>query len=626
MTVRVLAATFLSIYTSIFIYSLILPVLLVLGRESRIEFWVKMVIVVNIVGPLATLFVYIIYRPIAQVLGLREQNREPSERELQRAQQAFRSIEGFLFFIGASAYLAGGLLNLGIDILRGNSVDVTYWIYRMLLAISFGIINGIVTARMVNLAWIEAKHSMKITTFSGKKATPTYIKLGIPLLLLMLVVVVFSASSVLYYAHLCKDNPSMLNSGTIIPHFILTFGLLTLMSTGILLALMVENQAHISHLQEQITSLSQGTMDLTKRVYIISFDDVGSMTAGFNRILSQLQNSFSILKGSEETVLKSGEHTRDLIVNSRSEAEQITGLIQMGEQSKREETAVIGEVVSTFESLTASMHKTIDKSKEQNTFIVQVSEALQTMVRSFRDISGQAISAAKKFQELTATIREGEKGVGELIAANTSMIQANSKIREMTSLIMNISAQSNLLAMNAAIEAAHAGEAGKGFAVVADEVRKLSASSALTAKDIDEYVKQILQKNQVVETLNTRTSGVFSGLLLELQGSLEGMDRIAKAAQEESADAEKNLAEIAQLVRLTEEMQQDTEDIEHKYKMVSQSLTNLSDIVVRMTEVNNNMVAGMNRIMDLFAELGESFGTTFAAIETLDKTVAPYTV
>jgi methyl-accepting chemotaxis protein len=324
-------------------------------------------------------------------------------------------------------------------------------------------------------------------------------------------------------------------------------------------------------------------------------------------------------------VLQTGEHTQHLIVNSRSEAEHIKDMINTVEASEKTEETVIKDVVSSFETLTTTIHRTIDKSKEQNNFIVQLSTSLQAMIRSFADMSNQAISAASSFRELTSTIAEGEKGVGELVAANRSMIQANAKIREMTSQIMNISAQSNLLAMNAAIEAAHAGEAGKGFAVVADEVRKLSASSAITARDIDEYVKQILQKNQIVETLNEKTAQVFSGLLVELRKALQGMEHIAEAAQIESRDAEKNLDEISRLVMLTEEMKNDTENIAHTYNQVNERLSSLSAIVIRMSEVNSNMIAGMNRIMNLFAELGASYSTTFSAIETLDKAIVPYT-
>jgi len=624
-TIRVLSATLLSIYISILAYSILIPVVLVQSREGMIEFWIKMFFVVNIVGPLATVFVYVIYKPVSHVLLLKEQNQTLSETEILKAQRAFKSIEGFLFFIGASAYLAGGLLNIALDIFRGSPIDGVYWTYRMILASSFGVINGIVTARMVNLAWIEAKHQMNSTTIdSSKKLSPTLIKIGLPIFLLLLVVIIFAASGVLYYLYLCAQEPTLLKQSFIVPHFLTIFGLLLLISGGILLAIMVENQAHIKHLQRQIDNLSQGTMDLTKRVYIISFDDIGYMTASFNRILTQLQDSFRTLKNAESTVHKTGEHTQLLIANSKLEAEQIKDLVHTVESSEKAEEQVIADVVTSLETLTSAIHGTIDKSKEQNDFIVKLSEGLQTMIKSFADMSNQAISAARSFRELTSTISEGEKGVGELIVANRSMIQANAKIREMTSQIMNISAQSNLLAMNAAIEAAHAGEAGKGFAVVADEVRKLSSSSAVTARDIDEYVKQILQKNQIVETLNEKTARVFSGLLEELQKALQGMEHIAESAQRESQDAEKNLKEIERLVHLTEEMKRDTDNIEETYTAVHERLSSLSEIVVRVSEINNKMIAGMNLIMNLFAELGESYSTTFSAIETLDKAIEPY--
>lgn len=627
LTFRILAATFLSIYASILAYSLLLPTILVQNWESMVEFWIKMFVVVNVIGPLATVLVYVIYKPVAKVLHLREQNREPSAAEIDKAERAFKSIEGFLFFIGASAYLAGALLNIGLDFVRKLPIDTTYWTYRIVLAISFGIINGIVTARMVNLAWIEAKHRMNITIIDDKrKPASTIVKLGLPVVLLLLVVIIFASAAIMYYSYCCIKTPELLSHSVITAHFLKTFGLLALISIGILITLLVENQAHIHHLQQQITSLSQGSMDLTKRVYIISFDDIGFMTAGFNRILSQLQESFKLLKTSEATVLETGEQTQNLIINSKSEAEHISGMISDVEDSEKTEERVIQDLVTSFETLTVNMHKTLDKSREQNAFIERLSNTLKAMIQSFSDMSSRAVSAATSFRELTTTIAEGEKGVGELVAANRSMIEANSKIREMTSRIMNISAQSNLLAMNAAIEAAHAGEAGKGFAVVADEVRKLSASSAVTARDIDEYVKQILQKNQIVEALNEKTARVFSGLLAELDSALQGMDHIAQAAQEETQDAEKSLQELDRLLIMTEEMKQDTNTIENTYQKVTDKLFNLSSILARMSEINGSMIKGMNTIINLFVELGASYNTTFTAIESLDKAMAPYTV
>ncbi|MFQ3547775.1 MAG: hypothetical protein SNJ56_05505, partial [Termitinemataceae bacterium] len=327
-SLRVLLATVLSIYVSICAYSVLIPLILVYTWKEMLEFWTKMFLVVNLIGPLATVFVYVVYKPVATVLRLQERNEQPSPEAVHRAQGAFKSIEGFLFFIGATAYLAGAIFNFGLDILRGNPIDRIHAIYRLILAISFGVINGIVTARMVNLAWIDAKNNMCITELEkDKKIITTNIKLGLPILLLLTVVIIYAASAVLYYSHRCNLNPILLTPSIIIPHFLKTFGILLLISIGLLISLLIENQAHINHLKNQIALVSQGSMDLTKRVNIVSFDDIGNMTAGFNRILDSLQSSFSTLKQSETSVLETGEQTKHIISSSKNEAEQISALI-----------------------------------------------------------------------------------------------------------------------------------------------------------------------------------------------------------------------------------------------------------------------------------------------------------
>ncbi|MFQ3547620.1 MAG: hypothetical protein SNJ56_04720, partial [Termitinemataceae bacterium] len=99
-----------------------------------------------------------------------------------------------------------------------------------------------------------------------------------------------------------------------------------------------------------------------------------------------------------------------------------------------------------------------------------------------------------------------------------------------------------------------------------------------------------------------------------------------KASQTESQTAHNNLAEIDRLVQLSEEMNKDTQMIEQIYRQVNGNLESLTSIVTRMAELNRNMIQGMNHIMDLFTDLGSSYASTFAAIESLDKAVAPYKV
>jgi methyl-accepting chemotaxis protein len=627
MTIRVLVSTFLSIYVSIAGYSLLLPGIFVLDAAGTAEFWRKMFLVVNIVGPIATFCVYLFYRPVARVLAQLDRGETPEDKACAKAQRAFKSIEGFLFMIGASAYLLGVMLNMALDLAKGMSLDKVYWFYRIVLALSFGVINGIITARMVNLAWIEAKYRMGITEFADeRKRTSTLVKLGMPLSLLVVILMIFGASSVLYYAHRGGADLSLFELEKAIPHFLKNFGILAAIALAIVLALLVENQAHIRHLQTELMALSSGSMDLSSRIFIVSFDDMGYMTAGVNRILEQLRASFITIRKSESEVSSTGEQTRSLVERSRDEATRINELIARLEDSERVEVDVINGVVADFEALVASINETIAKSREQSDFIAKASFSMRTMTQSFKGVSTKAVGAAERFKGLSKDIAEGERGVSELVNANRSMIEANAKIREMASMIMDISERSSLLAMNAAIEAAHAGSAGKGFAVVADEVRKLSSSTAVAARDIDQYVRHILETNEVVENLNERIATVFKSVVLELGEATRGMDVIAASAMDEAAAAEHSLKEIEQLIALTEQMKQNAGAIEDMRGLLTKGLEKLSGIVGQMTEVNENMIDGMGVITELFAKLGASFDGTFNAIEALNGTVTRYKV
>ena len=625
MTVRVLGATFLSIYLTIAAYSILLPSVFALDVAGRTEFWRKMLVVVNAIGPLATVLVYLFYRPVARILAAIERGETPGREDNAKAQRSFKSVEGFLFLVGASAYLLGSLLNMAMDMARGLTLDVTFWTYRLVLAVSFGIINGIVTARMVNLAWIEAKYRMGITAFSGdRRRKSTLAKLGAPLALLTLVVSVFGAASAMYYVHLGQTRPELLAYAAAVPHFLRTYGILAAISLGIVAALMVENQAHIKHLQEQITEFADGNMDLSKRIFIVSYDDMGFMTAGVNSILTQLQASFSAIKRSEGDVADSGRHTGALVERSKAEATRVNDLITTLEESKQAETEVIQGVARDFGSLVASIGQAIGKSREQGEFIARASMSVKGMTESFKGMSEEALGAARRFQSLSRDLAEGERGVRELIGANRSMIEANAKIREMAAMIMDVSERSSLLAMNAAIEAAHAGAAGKGFAVVAGEVRGLASNTAKAARDIDDYVRSILEKNREVEAMNERIASMFKALMEELRGSERDMDAIASAASRDAASASSSLEEIGQLLSLTERMRQDAGAVDAMRSVLDQGLARLSGIVGQMSEANRSMVDGMGVISALFEELGGAFERTLSAISSMEETVSTY--
>ncbi len=412
LTFKVVLFTFLSVYISIFYYSLILPVVFFLGDEDRIDFWRKMLLVVNVIGPIAVAMVYFFYRPVAKHLKSLEMGTPLTDSQMVQSEKVFRRIENFLFFVGALSYLMGGLLNLGLDLVRGQPADSVYWTQRIILAITFGPLNGIISARLVNLAWLPAKYRMGITKFSSNRhRLSTFVKIGVPAMLILFVALLFSFVGVLnLFRYLDNIAPEQLWQ-----HFALLFCLQFGFSLTLLFILLWENQAHIKNLQSQIDRLSSGSMNLSRRINIISFDDIGYLTAGMNRIMDDLQETFRQVDLSEDKVSETTNQTKVIVEQSQSRAQRIAELMNDVQQTESKEVEIIRRVVEDFENTLGLITEAIRQAQEQGQFIQKTSVSMNALMESFREISKLTLDANERFQLLSKTLDKGRNGLTRLL-------------------------------------------------------------------------------------------------------------------------------------------------------------------------------------------------------------------
>lgn len=333
-TAKVLIATFLSIYLGVILYSTLLPMAFFYSEEKRLDFWRRMVLVVNVIGPVALLTVYLFYKPIAKSLKDQEAGRALQEEDLERLVQIFGNIEMFLFIVGFLTYFLGAVFNFTFERLSGSEIKLEYWLKRLLLAVIFGFLNGIITARMVNLAWIEAKYSMGITHFSGNRKKQTMlVKLGTPLALLFLVFAAFYYVSVQNFKEIVQKGYTQVSN----ENFEFFIGFLLTICLILLFFILLENQAHIKNLQNQVSIMSQGKMDLTSRIKIIIFDDIGSLTSGMNQIINNLQTSFKAIKESGKKVYDSTLITKNILDKSQKDTVEVVSLIDQVKKTEDSE-------------------------------------------------------------------------------------------------------------------------------------------------------------------------------------------------------------------------------------------------------------------------------------------------
>uniref|UniRef100_A0A7C2BBC0 Methyl-accepting chemotaxis protein n=1 Tax=Pseudomonas graminis TaxID=158627 RepID=A0A7C2BBC0_9PSED len=266
----------------------------------------------------------------------------------------------------------------------------------------------------------------------------------------------------------------------------------------------------------------------------------------------------------------SGDLTQNLSVDRRDELGQLQGSIQRMTVELRELIGGIGEgvtqIASAAEELSAVTEQTSAGVNSQKVETDQVATAMHEMTATVQEVARNAEEASEAAVAADLQAREGDKVVNEAIAqiellatevghsteAMAELKRESDKIGSVLDVIKSVAQQTNLLALNAAIEAARAGEAGRGFAVVADEVRSLAQRTQKSTEEIEELISGLQNGTRQVATImdNSRELTVSSVELTRRAGtSLENITRtvsaiqsmnqqIAAAAEEQSATAE----------------------------------------------------------------------------------------
>jgi len=272
----------------------------------------------------------------------------------------------------------------------------------------------------------------------------------------------------------------------------------------------------LRRLESKIVDISRGQGDLTVGLEVRSRDEMGQVAEGFNRFLDTIRNLIVNIRLTLRDVLnvqgrlvESTAETSAGLIEITANIESIQHQIQKMDQEFQ--TAAL--VVESSLKAIGGMGGRID---DQNRHLDGAAEALGSMldaVRSVAEVTSQRQETTRRLRAVTDLGGEKLKKTTTLVAEVNQNLGA---ISNMTKLINGISAQTNLLAMNAAIEAAHAGDAGRGFSVVADEIRKLAENSATNSKGISQILQSVVARIADTNTLAVDTAQAFEHIQAEV--------------------------------------------------------------------------------------------------------------
>jgi len=644
-TLKVVTGVFLSTIACVAVYSFFLPLTLDFSAKERVAFWIRMLTVGVLVDFVATFVVYRLYRPIAGALratadgGALPQDGPGSRPALVRsACAAFERIPSFLLWFGACAYVFAGLINVGLDIARHIEPDVGITVARLSLAAAWGFLNGIVTARLLNILMIEAKIELKIYDIAGIEGNRKLKRRTLHGRLLVsglsIFIFLLAYSGVIFYVRL-RGMGALAASGAD-PAAVVAYGNaafakgiaimggLLALSIGLYFIVLAEMQAHFNNLLDQIGRMAQGDHDLGKRVNVISFDDIGRMTSGFNRILDSFANTFRGVRGMTSAVYDSSSSIRAASEGAKRTATSLARIAQEADASERQRVAELGSAVTSFREAAEGIGGSAERTAEEARGIEAAAGGIRAMVESLATSGEEAAKAEAAFASLSQAADSGIAGVQRTLAAARAIDEAGGRVSGIARIIADVADRSNLLAMNASIEAAHGGQAGKGFGVVAREMKTLAESVAKSAREIDEEVKAVVGTNRRTVEAIEGMGAVFSSLSEGIGESGNALRAIATSARRNAQEAKDDLELIERLRSFIGEILESSQAARASVEAMEKAVDRLSGSQERSHEVNASLTEGVRSIAGAFDELDESLATALEGVSALEGKVASY--